>query len=100
MQADLYIDCTGFRGMLIEGALQTGYEDWTKYLANNRAVAVQVPNGFRARRTPPRSRAAQDGTGAFRCNTVSAPGTSTRASTSATTKRCATCSACPRTSSR
>ena len=50
VQADLYIDCTGFRGLLIEGALQTGYVDWTKYLANNRAVAVQVPN--RIPRTP------------------------------------------------
>ena len=50
LQADLYIDCTGFRGLLIEGALQTGYVDWTKYLANNRAVAVQVPN--RIPRTP------------------------------------------------
>jgi tryptophan halogenase len=67
LQADLYIDCTGFRGLLIEGALQTGYVDWSKYLPNNRAVAVQVPNVYRARRTSLRPRAARAGTGAFRC---------------------------------
>jgi tryptophan 7-halogenase len=50
LQADLYIDCTGFRGLLIEGAQQTGYEDWSNYLPNNRAVAVQVAN--RIPRTP------------------------------------------------
>jgi tryptophan 7-halogenase len=50
LQADLYIDCSGFRGLLIEGTLQTGYEDWTNYLPNNRAVAMQVPN--RIPRTP------------------------------------------------
>jgi tryptophan 7-halogenase len=50
LQADLYIDCTGFRGLLIEGALHTGYVDWRNYLPNDRAVAIQVPN--RIPRTP------------------------------------------------
>jgi tryptophan halogenase len=41
--ADLFIDCTGFKSMLLEGALEEPWDDFGHMLPNNSAWATRIP---------------------------------------------------------
>ena len=50
LAADFYIDCSGFRGLLVEETLNAGFEDWKRWLPCDSAIAA--PTAAQQQRAP------------------------------------------------
>ena len=80
LTADLYVDCSGFRSLLLGDALVEPFDSLSQYLPNDFAVAFGACAAPRTRcdRSPPPTLCTTAGRGTSRCGRATAPATCTR----------------------